>query len=66
MEITGAYVRVRHDGRWVDLDIAELTDKELDILFMHTTAEKNAYWAKFLAGWIRDNVKLTNPPDVLK
>lgn len=52
--MTGFFLRVQRDGRWQNLDIAELTDEEL-----HTTFDERpdcAKWVVALAGWIRDPV----------
>lgn len=53
--ITGAFIRIERQGKWVSLDIASLTDGELDIL-EKSQPERGWLWAKFLAGWIRDNI----------
>ena len=52
--ITGYFVRVERDGKFHNLDIAELTDAELEQFFSRkANAER---WAIALARWIRDNV----------
>lgn len=56
-QITGAYVRVMRDGRALNLEINELTDRELDRYFESQPPLVVQRWARFLAGWIRDNVK---------
>jgi hypothetical protein len=53
--ITGAFVRIKREGEWQSVDIAELSDKELDE-FAEIKKEAGWMWAKFLAKWIRDNV----------
>jgi hypothetical protein len=53
--MTGYYVRIQRDGKWQALDIATLTDEELERL--EKPPEKGWPWAIALARWIRDNVK---------
>ena len=58
-DITGAYIRVKRDNKWQNLDIACLTDDELDawIGTKPIYRDDNGWgWTKFLASWIRDNV----------
>jgi hypothetical protein len=54
--MTSAYVRVYRDGKWQPIEIDQLTDAEL-AAFADTMKEDGWKWAKFLAAWIRDNVK---------
>ena len=53
--ITGAFVRIKRDGDWQDLEIEQLTDQELEDL-AGNRPDMGWKWAKFLAKWIRDNV----------
>ncbi len=55
--MTGFFVRVCRDGKWQALDIAEMTDAELDEFFATVERMRAIAWAKSLAKWIRDNVK---------
>jgi hypothetical protein len=55
--MTGAYVRVKRGGVWDNVEIDQLTDAELDTLLVDLTQGRCMMWAKFLAGWIRDNVR---------
>lgn len=54
--MTGAYVRVKRDGRFQSIAFDQLTDEELDTFAENAPAE-GWRWAKFLAKWIRDNIK---------
>jgi len=54
-QITGAFIRIERDGKWVNLDIVCLTDEELADL-EKSQPDRGWMWAKFLSGWIRDNV----------
>lgn len=60
---TGAFVRVVRDGRGMSLDIATLTNEELETFFAERTdPEELRRWAIFLAKWIRDHVFDDAPP----
>lgn len=54
--MTGACVRVERDGKWESIEVDQLTDGELDAL-CDQQPERGWVWAKFLAKWIRDNIK---------
>lgn len=54
--MTKAYLRTKRGGKWKSIEIDQLTDKELDQLEKQDP-EKGWFWAKFLAKWIRDNVR---------
>lgn len=58
MSITGFFVRVQRDGRFQNLDVAELTDNELDAFFRGRDADSLLRWVVGLAAWIRGNVKV--------
>jgi len=53
--MTGAYVRIKRDGKWQSIEIEELTEDELDI-FSASQPGDGWKWAKFLAKWIRENI----------
>jgi len=53
--MTGFYVRILRDGTPQNLDIVELTDAELEALYIPPGMEW--HWAIGLAKWIRDNVR---------
>ena len=53
--MTGAYLRVKRD-KWENIEIDQLTDQELDQLEKDQPA-RGWVWAKFLAKWIRENIK---------
>jgi hypothetical protein len=61
--MTGFYVRICRDGKWQAIDVAEMTDDELEKFFdaQGLTPERLAAWARSLAKWIRDNVKVVGP-----
>lgn len=52
--ITGYFVRCRRDERWRNLDIADLSDAELDEFLVRQGKDMHGKWAKALAQWIRD------------
>ena len=54
--MTGAYVRIQRDGKWQAVEIDQLTDAELE-QFAQRQGQDGWKWAKFLATWIRNNVK---------
>ena len=55
--MTGAFVRVQDKNKkWVNIEIDECTDEQLDIIVNETPEMKLRAWTKFLAAWIRDNV----------
>jgi hypothetical protein len=56
--MTGAYLRVKRDDQWQNIEIDQMTDAELDDM-ERRSGDDPAYawsWVKFLAKWIRDNV----------
>lgn len=54
--MTGHTLTIQRDGTYQDLDIAELTDDELDELEARQPGA-GWQWAKFLAAWIRDHAR---------
>jgi hypothetical protein len=60
--MTGYYIRIERDGEWQNLDVAELTDAELDF-WQEQSPIAGWHWAKVLARWIRDNVKTERRPE---
>jgi hypothetical protein len=54
--MTGYHVRMKRDGEWQNLDVAELTDAELED-WERVQSGDGWPWAIALAKWIRDNVK---------
>lgn len=64
---TGAYVRIekKREGagtepdssEWVNVEIDQLTNEELDRFLTGNNSIELYKWAKFLASWIRDNVE---------
>ena len=54
--MTGAYLRVKRDGSWTNVEVDQLTNDELDKLELDQP-ERGWLWAKYLAKWIRDNVR---------
>lgn len=55
---TGYFLRVEREGKWLSLDVAELTDDELREVFVEDDQafdrQRLAHWVVILAGWIRD------------
>jgi hypothetical protein len=58
--MTGAYVRIRRDGEWQNVEFDELTDAEMEA-FAERDPESGWKWAKFFARFIRDNVVVSEP-----
>lgn len=50
--LTGIYVRIERNHKFLSLDIGELTDAEIDMLFETTNDTKQ--WAIALARMLRD------------
>ncbi len=52
--MTGAYLRIKRDGKYQAIEIDQMTDEELTNFF-----EEHPYealkWIHFLVGWIREN-----------
>lgn len=55
--MTGAYVRIKRDGKWGSIEFDQLTDQEMGDFAMSQPIEKGWVWAKFFAKWIRDNIQ---------
>jgi len=54
--MTGAFIRIKRDGKWTEVEIDKMTNDELD-QFASEYPERGWMWAKFLAKYIRDFVK---------
>lgn len=54
--MTGAYVRMLRDGKWQNIDFDQLTNEEMDA-YIKAHPEDGWNWAKFIAKFIRDNIK---------
>jgi len=54
--VTGAFIRVERLGKFENVEFDQLTDEELESMAQQYP-EKGWSWAKFLAAWIRDNVR---------
>jgi len=54
--MTGAYIRIKRDGKWQNIEIDQLTDRELET-FAERQPDMGWKWAKFLARWIRDSIQ---------
>lgn len=56
---TGYVVRICRDGKWQAVDVAEMTDAELEEFFdsAKLSGERLAAWVQALARWIREHVK---------
>lgn len=52
--VTGYYVRVKRDGKYQSLDIAVLSEVELNELFKDSTKEKCVRFIVSLVQWIQD------------
>lgn len=53
--ITGYFVRVERAGKFLSLDIAELSESEIKRVFKDEKPEKLINWIVALAHWARDN-----------
>ncbi len=58
---TGAFVRIKCNGTWENLEIDQMTDAEFDSFAQEQPEDVGWKWAKFLAAWIRDNVTTETP-----
>lgn len=54
--MTGAFLRILRDSEWQNIEIDQLTDEELDLI-EREQPNRGWSWAKFLARWIRENVR---------
>lgn len=61
--MTGAYLRTKRGERWINVEVDQLTDAELNELETHEGPEQGWVWAKFLAKWIRENVRESEAPN---
>ncbi len=59
--MTGAYIRIQRNGKWQPVECDQFTDEELE-KYASEHPEDGWRWAKFLAAWIRDNVKEEQKP----
>jgi hypothetical protein len=50
---TGAFVRIQRDGKWVNLDIVDLTEDEIKRAI---TVDRAILWVIFLVKWIQEHV----------
>ena len=55
---TGAHLRIMRGNEWDNVEIDQLTDQELEQV-EREQPDRGWVWAKFLAKWIRDNVRDT-------
>lgn len=51
--MTGIYLRVQRDGRWLSVDIAEMTDDEIREAMAGRDARELANWVVALVGITR-------------
>jgi len=54
--MTGAYVRVKREGGWENVEFELLTDEEMKE-FSKSQPKDGWLWAIFLAKYLRDNIK---------
>jgi len=59
--MTGAFIRIKRNNEWDNIEIDQMTDEELDQLEKDQGIDRGWLWAKFLAKWIRDNVTEVGP-----
>lgn len=52
--MTGAYVRIQRNGKWVKAEFDELANEEMES-FTKEHPDDGWKWALFLARWIRDD-----------
>lgn len=57
MSKTGYFVRIKRDGKFQKIDVAELDDAELGKFFTPKEHLQLRDWACCLAQWIRNNVE---------
>ena len=53
---TGFYIRFGRDGKWQNLDIADLTNEEFELFLQSHTSIQVQDWALALHLWIINNV----------
>jgi hypothetical protein len=53
--MTFIFVNVMRDGKWVNLEIDDLTDEEIEALAV-SHPDKGWMWASALIKWIRDSL----------
>lgn len=51
--MTGAFLRVKRDDKWENLEVEFLTDEELDAAFLDRTPAALVSWIKMLCGHLR-------------
>ena len=67
--MTGVYVRVEREGRFLNIEFDQLTDDEMRAFLLEKTRNGQHGWisglAVILAVWIRDHVieYVVEPPD---
>jgi hypothetical protein len=54
--MTGLFIRIERAGRFVNLEIEDLSDEELRAFAQSQPVERGWAWAITLAAWIRDHV----------
>ena len=54
--MTGAYLRIRRDGVWQNVEIEYLSDKEREELFKDAPAEEVLKWLNFMCNQYEDLV----------
>ena len=59
--MTGAYVRVKRNGKWVNIEFELLTDKEMEEFARDSPDDSwrddGWRWAIFFAKYLRDKIK---------
>ena len=64
--MTGAFIRIQRDGRWLNLEPESLTDAELDEWAAKGVANDPTggwRWAVFFASYLRDQCVSIPDPD---
>ena len=51
--MTGAYLRAKRNGHWINVEVEHLTDEELRDKFLHRPAEELVNWMSMLCAKIR-------------
>ena len=54
--MTGTFVRIKRDHKFINVEFDQLTDDEMDE-FAGQNPKDGWKWAKFFAKWIRDNLE---------
>ena len=61
--MTGIYIRVKRDGKWLNMEIEYLTEAELRTNFENSDKDRVIMFFAKVTEWMRDNVDLVSDDD---